>query len=107
MVLLFSVPDSEVVALQAAAETALEALAARPGYLGSRLGRAIDDPGTWVLVLEWAGVGDYRRALSGYDVKVAAAALLARAHQLPSAFEVLRTDGPHGVRTAGSDRAEG
>lgn len=104
MVLLFTVAEPEAVTFGAEVGATLAALAARPGYLGSRLGRAVDDPGTWVLVLEWTRVGDYRRALSSIDVKMATAALLARAQLVPSAFEVLRTDGPRGVTTAGSDR---
>lgn len=105
MVLLFTVSENETAAFSAEAAAALEILASRPGFLGSRLGRAADDPASWVLVLEWVGVGAYRRALSGYEAKVATAALMARASQSPSAFEVLRTDGPRGVTTATSDRA--
>lgn len=85
--------------------SALAALAARPGYRGSRLGRSFDDPQAWVLLVEWGGVGDYRRALSGYDVRVATAPLLARVGELPSAYEVLRTDGPDGLGLASSDRS--
>lgn len=68
---------------------ALDALAARPGFVRGRAGRALDEPGTWVLTTEWADVGAYRRALGAYDVKVATAALFALARPEPSAFEVL------------------
>lgn len=106
VVLLFTVPGAESVAFQDEVGTALEALAAGPGYRGGRLGRSVDDPSTWTLVLEWSGVGDYRRTLSSYDAKVAAAPLLARAYQVPSAFEVLRADGPQGATFFPSDRSE-
>jgi hypothetical protein len=71
------------------AAAALTALAARPGFVRGRVGRATDEPTLWVLTTEWAGVGAYRRSLSAYDVKVATAALFAHARPEPSAFEVL------------------
>lgn len=71
------------------AHAALAALAERPGYVSGRLARALDDPAYWTLVTEWQSVGAYRRALSGYDVKVRATPLLARSLNEPSAFETL------------------
>ena len=72
------------------AAAALEAFAARPGFLRGRVGRAADDPAAWVLTTEWDGVGSYRRSLGDYEVKVPAAPLLAEGRDEPSAFEVLR-----------------
>ena len=40
----------------------------------------------------WENVGAYRRALSSYDVKLRAVALLGRAIEEPSAFEVVEPD---------------
>lgn len=98
------VAGSATFAEQAAA--ALAALADCPGYRRGTLGRAADDPTGWVLVTEWDGVGAYRRALSRYTVKVAAAPLLAQAHDEPSAFEILREVSPGGAAvTYASDRA--
>jgi len=71
------------------AEPALAALAARPGFVRGRLARAVEDPARWLLVTEWTDLGSYRRALSSYDVKLAATALLLRAADSPGAFEVL------------------
>jgi quinol monooxygenase YgiN len=68
---------------------ALAALASRPGHLSSRLAQALDDPGAWVLVSEWANVGSYRRALSSYDVKMASAVLMGAVINEPTAFEVV------------------
>ncbi|NYE49046.1 hypothetical protein HDA32_004166 [Spinactinospora alkalitolerans] len=68
---------------------ALDALARRPGYLGGSVARAADEPGLWTVVTEWEGPGYYRRALSDYDVKVAAVPLLSLARDEPTAFEVV------------------
>lgn len=89
------------------AHAALAALAARPGYQGGELTRALDDPDRWCLVTRWASVGAYRRALGGYEVKVAATPLLASALDEPSAYEVLAGARPGGAVTEfDSDRAE-
>ncbi len=88
-------------------ELALTTLAARPGYVEGRAGRSTDDPMAWILVTEWASVGDYRRALGSYDVKLHATPLLAQALDRPSAFEELLTvDGAGGLTRQSSDRAE-
>ena len=70
-------------------EAALQALAAREGYLDGTVGRNVDQPDLWVLVTRWRDVGSYRRALSSYDVKVAAVPVLSRALDEPSAYEVV------------------
>jgi heme-degrading monooxygenase HmoA len=102
----FTVPPEEAVSFAARAEAALGALAACAGYLRGTLGRAADDPTRWVLVTEWAGVGAYRRALSRYEVKVAATPLLASAYEEPGAFEVLAEAPPGGpVTVHRTDRA--
>ena len=70
-------------------QTALSVLAARPGYVRGSGGRSTDDPGAWILVTEWGTVGDYRRALGGYDVKLHAVPLLSQAIDEPSAYETV------------------
>ena len=88
------------------ANAALAALAQRPGYVSGRLTRALDDPALWTLVTEWESVGAYRRALGGFDVKVHATPLLARAVDEASAFETLASAAPGGaVTVVASDRA--
>jgi len=89
------------------ARVALAALAVRPGFRRGRVGRSVDEPGEWVLVTEWSGVGAYRRALSAYQVRVNATPLLAEARDDPGAYEILVTaDGPGApVTVATSDRA--
>ena len=66
----------------------LDLLAARPGFVTGRVARAVDEPGLLVIVSEWSGAGAYRRALSGYDVKLSFADLMAYVLDEPSAFEV-------------------
>ncbi|NUR09776.1 MAG: antibiotic biosynthesis monooxygenase [Nocardioidaceae bacterium] len=89
----FRVPDEDGTAFRADAHGALAALAARPGYVGGQVGRNVDDPSLWVLTTTWENVGSYRRALSSYDVKVAAVPLLSRALDEPSAYEVVDAAG--------------
>jgi hypothetical protein len=91
-------------AFLSSARAALAALAACPGYRWGRIGRALDEPGCWTLVTEWADVGSYRRALGGYEVKLTAVPLLSLALDEPSAFEVLHADG---VGSDGVDVATG
>lgn len=94
-------------AFQQQAAAAMTAFAARPGFLGGKLARAADDPGAWAFVTEWRSVGAYRRALGGYEVKLAATPLMAHALDQPSAFEVLLSVSPDGAHVAReSDRAD-
>ena len=74
-------------AFRAEVEQAHAVLAARPGYVDGAVGRNVDDPSLWLLTTWWENVGSYRRALSAYDVKVAAVPLLSRALDEPSAYE--------------------
>lgn len=102
----FDVGDADGSSFMDRARVALAALAARPGYRGGRVGRAVDAPSSWLITTEWDDMGSYRRSLSGYDVKIAATPLLAQAIGEPSAYEVLYDDGPGasaGVKV--SDRA--
>ena len=82
-------PVDSAGALEAHLRGVLELLAARPGFLSGRVARAVDDPALLVLLTEWSGAGTYRRALSGYDVKLALADLMAYVDNEPSAFEVV------------------
>jgi heme oxygenase (mycobilin-producing) len=76
---------------QVEVRVAIDALAARPGHVSTRLARAFDDPGCWVLVSEWENVGSYRRAIGSYDVKLASGALMGAAQNEPSAYEVVES----------------
>jgi len=85
----FRLPESAAAKFLDDAQAALRALAARPGYADGVIGRATDDPTLWLMTLRWDSVGAYRRALSAYDVKVAAVPLLSTAIDEPTAYEVL------------------
>ncbi len=83
------VPADAADAFRTAADDLLGLLARLPGFVRGHLGRAADDADLWVVASEWDGVGSYRRALSSYDVKMSAPAVMAYAVPEPSAFEVL------------------
>ena len=88
----FRVPESDGESFRAEVEEARAALAEQRGYLQGSVGRNVDDPTLWALVTTWENVGAYRRALSSYDVKLRAVAVLGRAIEEPSAFEVVEPD---------------
>ncbi len=83
----FRVTEAEQAQFRDDLERARATLAAQHGYLRGRIGRNLDDPELWVLATEWEGPGAYRRALSAYDVKLAAVPTLSRALDEPSAYE--------------------
>ena len=92
----YQVAEDEAAAFRERGRTALLALTHRPGCLSARLSRAVDDPTLWTLTTTWTSVGDYRRALSAYDVKVSAVPLLSQAIDEPTAFEDLLAWTPAG-----------
>jgi len=85
----FRVADADAASFQAEAEESLRLLSEQRGFVDGVVGRNVDDPGLWVLQTRWDGPGAYRRALSAYDVKVGAWALLGRALDEPSAYETV------------------
>lgn len=102
----FSVDPAEEERFADRARSALAALGACPGYRRGSLGRAVDEPASWLLLTEWDGVGAYRRALSAYRVRVEAVPLLATAQAGPGAYEVLlAVDGGGAEEVGRSDRA--
>lgn len=70
-------------------ETAVEVLSRQKGFVAARVGRNVDDPELMALTMEWENVGSYRRALSPYEVKVAAVPLLSEAIDEPTAYDDL------------------
>jgi quinol monooxygenase YgiN len=85
----FRVAESEAASFRADLERAHGTLAVQAGYVAGHVGRNVDDPGLWLLTTHWNGPGAYRRALSAYDVKMAAVPTLSRAVDEPSAYEVV------------------
>jgi Antibiotic biosynthesis monooxygenase len=77
-------------ALLTRAGRALELLTAADGCLGGELGRSVDEPDQWVLVVRFASVHAYRRALSPFEVREHVVPLLSEAETTtPSTFETL------------------
>lgn len=76
-------------ALLADAKSAFAALATRPGWIGARLGRAVDDPDCWVLTAEWADVGSGRRGLTAGLIRAAVMPLTSRFADEPCTFEII------------------
>lgn len=88
------------------AREAIAALAVRPGCESIELVAALDEAGLYLIVSRWRDVGSYRRALSSFDVKVAAVPVLASAADEPSAFGLrLRAGADGSVEQFESDRA--
>jgi len=85
----FRVPEDTAQSFRTDLERAHASLAERPGYVDGRIGRNVDDPSLWVLTTTWQNVGSYRRALSAYEVKVRAVAVLSQALDEPSAYEAV------------------
>jgi quinol monooxygenase YgiN len=85
----FRIPALQQTRFREELQQARETLAERPGFLSGRIGRNTDDSELWVLTTRWESVGAYRRALSAYDVKLAAVPVLSRAIDEPSAYELV------------------
>lgn len=80
------------------ARRAVALLAAQPGCEGVDLGRAIEEPRSWVLVARFATVSAYRRALQPFDVREHVVPLLSEAlTDEPAAHERALVAGPEGV----------
>ncbi len=104
----FRVAEPLAAAFRAEIDGALAVLAERPGFESGAVGRNVDDPELWVLETRWAGPGAYRRALSAYEVKVHAWAVLGRAIDEASAYEVLETgQEPNQARPRGTGATSG
>lgn len=92
----FTVPPGGAEAFAARARRALELLTAAPGCRGGEVGRAVEDPRSWVLSVRFATVDAYRRALSPFPVREHVVPLLAEAlTDAEATFETLLagTDG--------------
>lgn len=89
VVIRFRVGEAEQAGFGERARTAVEVLAKQKGFVAARVGRNVDDPELLALTLEFENIGSYRRALSPYEVKVAAVPLLSQALDEPTAYEDL------------------
>ena len=87
------------------AREALAPLVSQALCLGGEISASIDDPRLAVIVTRWASVGDFRRAMSDFEVKLHTVPLLSQSINEPSSFEVLHLNGPEGARDFPSARA--
>ena len=101
----FRYDERDSAAAEADLTRCLDGLRGCSGYVDGAVGRALDDPGLWVLQTRWVNVGAYRRALSSYAVKMNVVPLLSRAVDEPSAYEVIAGEGatpPNSARLRGT-----
>lgn len=87
------------------AKAALAPLVTQPMCLGGDICAAIDDPHLAVIVTRWPSVGDYRRAMSAFDVKMQTVPMLSQSIDEPTTFELLHRNGPDGASDHVSARA--
>ncbi len=83
------------------AAAAVEVLAAARGFRSVDFGRNLDDPELWTITTRWDDVGSYRRALQGYEAKVAVVPLLSAAIDEPSAYDEPELVGENQARGSG------
>lgn len=94
VVIRFRVPQSAQAEFVAKLETAVEVLSRQRGFVSARTGRNADDPELLALTMDWVNIGSYRRALSPYEVKLAAVPLLSLAIDEPTAYDPLEPADP-------------
>jgi hypothetical protein len=86
----FAATPEDASELLARACRALELLTAAEGCLGGEFGRAVDEPGRWVLAVRFTSVDAYRRALSPFPVREHVVPLLSEAlADEPATYETL------------------
>ena len=83
----FQVGPADTESFVESAQAAVAVLAQRTGFRTADLARNLDEPTLWTITTRWRDVGSYRRALTGYESKVAVVPLLSRAIDEPSPYE--------------------
>ena len=88
----FTVTSAEAPAFLARAHRALELFTAAAGCRGGELGRSVDEPQRWVLLVRFDSVHAYRRSLSPFAMREHVVPLLSEAlTDDVSTFETLLT----------------
>jgi quinol monooxygenase YgiN len=87
VVIRFRVGESEQASFRERVRAAVDVLARQKGFMSAQVGLNVDDPELLALNLQWENVGSYRRALSPFEVKLAAVPLLSEAIDEPTAYE--------------------
>jgi quinol monooxygenase YgiN len=93
VVIRFRVAPDDRPVFESRLAAAVEVLSRQRGFVAARAGVNVDDPELLALTMEWENVGSYRRALSPYEVKLAAVPLLSEAVDEPTAYEGLDITG--------------
>ncbi|TDD18968.1 antibiotic biosynthesis monooxygenase [Kribbella turkmenica] len=89
VVIRFRVAEAEQAEFAVRLQAAVDVLQQQKGFVAARAGQNVDDPELIALTMEWLNIGSYRRALSPYEVKLAAVPLLSLAIDEPTAYEDL------------------
>ena len=87
------------------AREAFAPLVTQATCLGGDICASIDDPNLAVVITRWPSVGDYRRAMSSFDVKMYTVPMLSASIDEPTTFELLHHNGPEGAFDFVSARA--
>ena len=85
----YVVPEQDAAEFRERGRQALLTIRSQRGCRAAVIGRSVDDPTAWAFSMRWTSVGDYRRALSSYEVKVDVVPFLQEAVDEPTAFEEL------------------
>lgn len=72
-----------------AAKASIAPLANQSGCISAEIGMATDEPDLVVVVTKWQGVGEYRRALSNFEVKMLSIPFLSTAIDESTAYELI------------------
>jgi quinol monooxygenase YgiN len=83
----FRLAEEDALAFRERARTAVEVLSSKAGFSSADLGRNLDEPELWTLTTRWQNVGSYRRALQGFEAKMAVVPLLSACLDEPTAYE--------------------
>ena len=87
MICRFRVTEAETQSFVGRARSAVQVLSTQ-GRLPLRRSRPnLDEPELWTLTTRWQNVGSYRRALQGFEAKMAVVPLLSACIDEPTAYE--------------------
>jgi len=74
---------------QDAIRVAVDVLSGAAGFISADIGQCTDSAALQVLVMRWASIGAYRKALSQYAAKLTAVPVLSQAVDEPGGYEVI------------------
>jgi quinol monooxygenase YgiN len=83
----FRLTEAESQSFLGRARRAVQVLSTKAGFTSADLGQNLDEPELWTLTTRWQNVGSYRRALQGFEAKMAVVPLLSACLDEPTAYE--------------------